>query len=55
MTPKIAHDADVIVAGAGMTGATLALALHSAGLKTIVVDPLPFETQIAPTFDEKDS
>jgi 2-octaprenyl-6-methoxyphenol hydroxylase len=49
------YDADVIIAGAGMTGATLALALESAGLKTIVVDPLPFETQVAPTFDGRSS
>ena len=49
------YDADVIIAGAGMTGATLALALHSGGLKPILIDPLVFETQTAPTFDGRAS
>lgn len=44
-------DADVIVAGAGMAGATFALAAHQAGLKPILVDPQPFEQQLAPSFD----
>lgn len=44
-------DADVIIAGAGMAGATLALALESGGLKPLMVDPLPFDTQLEPTFD----
>jgi 2-octaprenyl-6-methoxyphenol hydroxylase len=47
--------ADVIIAGAGLTGATLGLALASAGLKPILVDPQPFEAQIAPTFDGRAS
>jgi 2-octaprenyl-6-methoxyphenol hydroxylase len=48
-------DADVIIAGAGMAGATLALALAKAGLKPILIDPAPFETQLAPTFDGRAS
>ena len=32
-------DADVIIAGAGMAGATLALALKSAGLEPLLIDP----------------
>jgi len=48
-------DADVIIAGAGLTGATLGLALASAGLKPILVDPLPFDAQVAPTFDGRAS
>lgn len=48
-------DADVIIAGAGMTGATLALALASGGLKSILVDPLVFDAQIAPTYDGRSS
>ena len=44
-------DADVIIAGAGVPGATLALGLAQAGLKPILVDPVPFETQLAPSFD----
>jgi 2-octaprenyl-6-methoxyphenol hydroxylase len=49
------HDADVIIAGAGMAGSTLALALHSGGLKPLLVDPQPFDAQVAPTFDGRAS
>jgi len=48
-------DADVIIAGAGMAGATLALALARAGLTPLLVDPAPFEAQVAPTFDGRAS
>jgi len=51
MTP----DADVIIVGAGMPGATLALDLAAGGLTPILIDPLPFETQCAPTFDGRAS
>jgi 2-octaprenyl-6-methoxyphenol hydroxylase len=50
-----AHDADVIIAGAGMAGSTLALALASGGLRPLLVDPQPFEAQLAPTFDGRSS
>ncbi len=46
---------DVLIAGAGMAGATLALALQSGGLTPILVDPQPFDTQTAPTFDGRAS
>lgn len=49
------YDADVIIAGAGMTGATLALALASGGLKAILVDPQVFDVQTAPSFDGRAS
>jgi 2-octaprenyl-6-methoxyphenol hydroxylase len=48
-------DADVIVAGAGIAGATLALALAHAGLKPLLVDGVAFEAQTAPTFDGRAS
>ena len=48
-------NADVIIAGAGMAGASLALALKSAALEPVLVDPLPFETRTAPTFDGRAS
>jgi 2-octaprenyl-6-methoxyphenol hydroxylase len=48
-------DADVIIAGAGMAGATLALALKQAGLEPVLIDPVPFEAQVAPTFDGRAS
>ena len=46
---------DVIIAGGGMAGATLALALASGGLKAVLIDRLPFDTQVAPTFDARAS
>jgi 2-octaprenyl-6-methoxyphenol hydroxylase len=48
-------DADVIIAGAGMAGATLALALKGAGLEPVLVDPVVFDDQLAPTFDGRAS
>lgn len=47
--------ADVIVAGAGMAGATLALALQKGGLKPLLIDPVAFDAQLAPTFDGRAS
>lgn len=46
---------DVLIAGAGMAGATAALACAHAGLRVVLVDPLPFETQLEPTFDGRAS
>ena len=46
---------DVIIAGAGMAGATLALALAHGGLKPLLIDPQPFELQLEPTFDGRSS
>ncbi|WP_395672341.1 UbiH/UbiF/VisC/COQ6 family ubiquinone biosynthesis hydroxylase [Phenylobacterium sp.] len=48
-------DADVIIAGAGMAGATLALSLHRAGLTPLLIDPVVFDAQLAPTFDGRAS
>lgn len=48
-------DADVLIAGAGMAGATLALGLAKGGLKPILIDPVVFDDQIAPTFDGRAS
>lgn len=42
---------DVIIAGAGMAGATFALAAAQGGLKVVLVDPQPFSLQLAPAFD----
>ena len=47
--------ADVIIAGAGMAGATLALALNQGGLKPVLVDPQPFSAQLEPAFDGRSS
>lgn len=46
-----ATEFDVIVAGAGMAGATFALAAARADLRVALIDPQPFEAQLAPTFD----
>jgi 2-octaprenyl-6-methoxyphenol hydroxylase len=46
---------DVIIAGAGMAGATLALALAKGGLAPLLIDPQPFETQLEPAFDGRAS
>lgn len=48
-------DADVIIAGAGMAGATLALALKSAGLEPLLIDPVVFDDQLAASFDGRAS
>lgn len=50
-----AFDADVIIAGAGIAGATLALALQQHGLTPVLIDPQPFDAQLAPTFDGRAS
>jgi 2-octaprenyl-6-methoxyphenol hydroxylase len=46
---------DVAIVGAGMAGATLALALAQGGLDCILIDPFAFETQAAETFDGRAS
>jgi 2-octaprenyl-6-methoxyphenol hydroxylase len=46
---------DVIIAGAGIAGASLALALARGGLKPLLIDPQPFAAQLAPTFDGRAS
>jgi 2-octaprenyl-6-methoxyphenol hydroxylase len=47
--------ADVVIVGAGMAGATLALALARGGLDCVLIDPLPFEAMVAETFDGRAS
>ena len=42
---------DIVIAGAGLTGAAFALAASQGGLKVVMVDPQPFSDQLAPTFD----
>jgi len=45
------YDTDIVIAGGGLNGATLALALASAGFAATLVDPLPKATRKAPDFD----
>jgi len=44
-------DTDIVIAGSGLNGATLALALNSAGFAVTLVDPLPRAAQVADDFD----
>lgn len=44
-------DTDVLIAGGGLNGPALALALAQVGLRATVVDPLPAETRADPAFD----
>ncbi len=46
---------EVVVVGAGMAGATLALALAQGGLEVAIVDAQPVETRLAPSFDGRAS
>ena len=46
---------DVVVAGGGMVGASLALALTQAGFRVALVDSQPLETRLAPEFDGRAS
>lgn len=47
--------ADVLIVGAGMAGATLALALASGGIKPLLLDRAPLSDQWEPTFDGRAS
>jgi 2-octaprenyl-6-methoxyphenol hydroxylase len=51
----MAQTPDVIIAGAGIAGATLALSLARAGLVPVLIDPVVFDAQLAPTFDGRAS
>lgn len=46
-----AEDHDIIIAGAGLAGAAFALAAAQGGLKVVMIDPQPFDLQLAPSFD----
>jgi len=49
------NDFDVVIAGGGMAGATLALALAQAHLRVAVIDASAPETRVAPNFDGRTS
>ncbi len=51
----MSESCDVLIAGAGIAGATLALSLARAGLKPVLIDPVPFDGQLAPNFDGRAS
>lgn len=45
--------ADVVIAGGGMVGASLALAVSQLGLDVALVEAAPFHTGSSPSFDER--
>jgi 2-octaprenyl-6-methoxyphenol hydroxylase len=45
------HDADILIAGGGLTGTALALALSRTGRRVALIDPAPVETRAAEGFD----
>ena len=53
--PSLPHvlimDYDVIIAGGGLNGLTLALALDSAGITTVVIDTNAPQESLNPEFD----
>lgn len=55
MADDLIFEGDVAVAGGGLAGLTLALALHQAGLTVCVIDALPLESRTAPAFDGRAS
>ncbi len=48
-------DTEILIAGGGLVGNALAIALAQGGIKVTVVDPLPREQQIATAFDGRTS
>ena len=42
---------DIVIAGAGLAGASFGLAAAQGGLKVVMIDPQPFDAQLAPSFD----
>lgn len=55
MASKPLFDGDIVIAGGGLAGMTLALALEQAGLTVAVVDALEMSDQLAPEFDGRAS
>jgi 2-octaprenyl-6-methoxyphenol hydroxylase len=47
------HDVDVLIAGGGLVGATLALALAGSRLRVVVVEPVPPEAPAQPSYDDR--
>jgi 2-octaprenyl-6-methoxyphenol hydroxylase len=49
MTPQF----DVVIAGGGMVGASLAVAIAPLGLRVGLVEPVPHDSALQPSFDER--
>jgi 2-octaprenyl-6-methoxyphenol hydroxylase len=48
-------DTEIIIAGGGLVGNAIAIALAQGGIKVVVIDPLPREQQMAAAFDGRTS
>lgn len=55
MTKTLLFEGDVAVAGGGLAGLTLALALHKAGLDVCVIDAVELDARTAPEYDGRAS
>ncbi len=49
------HTTEITIAGGGLVGNALAIALAQGGLRVTVIDPLPREAQVAAAFDGRTS
>lgn len=52
-TSPLRPDYDVVIAGGGMIGASLALALTPLGLRTLVVEAVAPDSDVQPSFDDR--
>ena len=55
MVKDLLFEGDVAIAGGGLAGLTLALALHKAGVSVCLIDALPLDSRTAPAFDGRAS
>ncbi len=53
MSPARAHRCDVAIAGGGMVGASLALALADTGLSVVLIEAVAPQSTAQPSFDER--
>ena len=51
ISSSMGYDADIVIAGGGLNGTSLALALASAGLSVTLIDPQPVSTRASTDFD----